>query len=33
MIPDSDYVKRDGKNVLFSFKDMLQLIILSIIMN
>ncbi|PJJ62480.1 carboxypeptidase-like regulatory domain-containing protein [Chryseobacterium geocarposphaerae] len=24
MIPDSDYVKRDGKNVLFSFKDMLQ---------
>lgn len=24
MIPDSDYIKRDGKNVLFSFKDMLQ---------
>lgn len=24
MIPDSDYVKRDGKKVFFSFKDMLQ---------
>lgn len=24
MIPDSDYVKRDGQSVLFSFKDMLQ---------
>lgn len=24
MIPDSDYVKRDGQSVLFSFKDILQ---------